>query len=258
MTHPSRHRRRSKLRSWYVWHRWLGVSAALLVTLLALTGIALNHTEALRLDERTVHAEPILAWYGIEPPGPLVSYEVGGQRLTQAGAHWYLQTEPLAGEFAPLRGAVSMQPLLAAASSDAVWLLTEQGEVVERMAAEAGVPEGVRRLGRHADGHLVLDAASGYFRSDSEIAHWQKSHTEPATVRWSAPTPVPQSLRTSILHRHRGAGLSLERVLLDLHSGRLLGNGGVYVMDAAAIVMLVLAGSGTWLWLGGLLRRRRR
>jgi uncharacterized iron-regulated membrane protein len=47
---------------------------------------------------------------------------------------------------------------------------------------------------------------------------------------------------------YRGIGLSAERVMLDLHSGRILGRAGVYLVDAAAIVFLLLAVSGTWLW----------
>jgi len=42
--------------------------------------------------------------------------------------------------------------------------------------------------------------------------------------------------------------LPMERIMLDLHSGRILGRAGVYIMDAAAIGFLVLAASGVWLW----------
>ena len=47
---------------------------------------------------------------------------------------------------------------------------------------------------------------------------------------------------------YRGYGLTLERVLLDLHSGRVLGSAGVLLVDAAAILFLLLAISGLWLW----------
>ena len=256
MTHPSRHRRRSKLRSWYVWHRWLGVSAAVLVVILAVTGIALNHTEALQLDQRAVRSEALLGWYGIDTTASLVSYDLDTRHLTQADAHWYLDTTPLPGEHPPLRGAVALPGMFAAASVDAVWLLTERGELVERMGAGAGVPAGIRRLGIDADGRLVVEAAEGTYRSDEQLMQWQPAATA-ANVDWARPAELPPSLRDVIVEQHRGAGLSLERVLLDLHSGRLFGRLGVYVMDAAALVLLLLAGSGTWLWLRGLLRRRR-
>lgn len=50
----------------------------------------------------------------------------------------------------------------------------------------------------------------------------------------------------------------MERVILDLHSGRLLGNYGVYFSDIVALLMVFLAGSGLWLWSMRLLRERER
>ena len=257
MTHPSRHRRSSKLRSWYVWHRWLGVCASLLVLVLAVTGILLNHTEALRLDARQVHSEALLTWYGIDGPAHLTSYAVGPKRLTQGGQRWFLDAKPLPGEFPPLRGAVRLQSLLVAATSDALWLLTEQGEVVERMDNRAGIPAGIRRIGTDADGHLLIDTDGGYWRGDRDLVQWQPVE-QPAQVRWAAPEPVPDALRQEILQFYRGAGLPLERVLLDLHSGRIFGGWGVFLMDAAAVVLVMLACSGVWLWWRGRSRRRRQ
>ncbi len=39
-----------------------------------------------------------------------------------------------------------------------------------------------------------------------------------------------------------------DRVLLDLHTGRFFGSAGPYVMDAAAILLLVVASSGVYNW----------
>lgn len=256
MTHPSRHRR-SKARSLYVWHRWLGISAALLAMILAITGIALNHTEQLKLDQRPVRSEALLAWYGIESPKQLISYSMAANRLTQAGDHWYLNAEALTGEFAPLRGALSLAGTLVAVGPDSVWLLTPQGQVVERMGRGAGVPAAIRRIGTDSEGRVLIDSEQGFFRSDRNLVQWQPVAT-PGQVRWAAPEPLPTELRDRILQRYRGAGLSMERVLLDLHSGRLFGAGGVYVMDAAAVILLLLAASGVWLWARAVLRRRRR
>ena len=257
MTHPSRHRRRTKLRSWYVWHRWLGVCASLLVLVLAVTGILLNHTETLRLDSRQVRSEALLTWYGIDGPGRLTSYASGPVRLTHGGERWFLGAKPLPGEFPPLRGAVLLQSLLVAATPDALWLLTEQGGVVERMDNRAGIPADIRRIGTDADGRVLIDAASGYLRGDQSLLQWQPVK-QPAQVRWSAPEPVPDPLRQQILQTYRGVGLPLERVMLDLHSGRIFGSRGVYLMDAAAVVLVLLACSGVWLWWRGRSRRRRQ
>lgn len=257
MTQHNRHRLRAKLRSWYVWHRWLGILAALFVVMLAVTGIALNHTEALRLDQRLLQNTALLGWYDIELPQELASYTTAAGRLTQIGKRWFLDQQQLAGEFNELRGAVVAYSLLVAAGSDSVWLLTERGEVAEHMDRSAGVPPSVQRIGVDANHHLVLDAASGFYRSDSDLLQWRR--TEPTeAVQWAKAQPLPDGLRNQLLRQYRGPGLPLERVLLDLHSGRIFGSWGVYLMDGAALIMVLLAGSGVWLWLRAQLSRSRR
>ncbi len=64
----------------------------------------------------------------------------------------------------------------------------------------------------------------------------------------SQPGVLPTGLEQDLLYLYRGKGLSLERLLLDLHSGRLLGNAGVYIVDVAALLFIFLALSGSWMW----------
>jgi len=52
------------------------------------------------------------------------------------------------------------------------------------------------------------------------------------------------------LQRHfRGEVLPVERVLLDLHSGRFFGRFGPWIFDTIAVLLILLALSGTWIWL---------
>jgi uncharacterized iron-regulated membrane protein len=46
----------------------------------------------------------------------------------------------------------------------------------------------------------------------------------------------------------RGEGLSLSRIILDLHSGRFFGVIGVILYDLAAICLVILGITGTMLW----------
>jgi uncharacterized iron-regulated membrane protein len=59
---------------------------------------------------------------------------------------------------------------------------------------------------------------------------------------------VSPGLKETLEKTYRGVGLPLERVMLDLHSGRILGRAGVYLVDTAAVLFLLLAISGVWLW----------
>ena len=50
------------------------------------------------------------------------------------------------------------------------------------------------------------------------------------------------------MQAYRGGGLPLERVILDLRSGRIVGQWGVYVVDGAALLFLALVITGLWMW----------
>ncbi len=252
----TRHRRhpRIKLRSFYVWHRYLGVSAAVFVLVLAASGLALNHTETLRLDERYVGSRALLAWYGIAAPEPDGSYAAGGHLITHVGERLFLDTTPLPGEFRELTGVVAAPGLLVVVADGDALLLTPEGELIERLSGEDGVPAGIQAVGMNPnrDG-VVVRASHGLYRPDAELLSWSHTGLDAGAVSWSQPVPTPPALAAEIKRAYLGRTLPLERVILDLHSGRILGAWGPWAMDTAAAVLLLLALSGSWMWL----KRRR-
>lgn len=74
------------------------------------------------------------------------------------------------------------------------------------------------------------------------------SRVSAMNIRWALPATLDKTSRQQLDNAWRGNGLPLERIMLDLHSGRILGQWGVYLMDAAAILFLLLSASGVWLW----------
>ena len=87
-------------------HRWLGLFAAAFALLLAITGLLLNHADALQLDRHRFQADWLLQLYGVEPP-PLIA-------VRQAREHWIsLWGQQLFVDAEPLRG-MSGSALLAA------------------------------------------------------------------------------------------------------------------------------------------------
>ena len=244
--HPKQKPAGRRLRSLYLWHRWIGMTAAVFVVLLSVTGLALNHTEQMGLDSRHVASGPLLDWYGIRAPDDITVYAAGSLTVASLGRQVYIGTAQLPGTEAPVTGAVALDDFIVVGLKDQLLLLTRDGELVERLDETAGVPAGIQALGTSASGRLAVAGADGDFTTDSDLSRWQRSSG--SGVTWSTPvTPAP-ALVTALQQSYRGSGLSLERVMLDLHSGRILGAWGVYLMDAAAIVFLLLAASGIWLW----------
>lgn len=259
-----RKRHRIKLRSVYVWHRYVGVSVALSLLILVVTGIMLNHTDGLRLAQRYVHAPWLLNWYGIHPPQQVSAYPAQGHWLSQWDAQIYFDTRtldtPPAGS---LRGMVATADMLIAAWPDSVLLLTPRGERIDRLDSGGGLPEHIQAIGLSA-GRVVVRSAQGLYRADKDLLNWQAlpatdAHSaDTLRINWSRSRPLPDALRQTLSQRYRGHGLPLERVVQDIHSGRILGRWGVWLVDAAAVLMGFLALSGVWLWGTRLLRGQTR
>jgi len=55
----------------------------------------------------------------------------------------------------------------------------------------------------------------------------------------------------TITQQYRGEGLSVERVLLDFHSGHIFGPMGVFIYDLLAVAVGFLSISGLVLWIRG-------
>ena len=239
-----------KLKAFYLWHRYTGLVAAILVLLLAVTGLLLNHTDRLQLERRHVQVGWILDWYGIRMPDEVTSYALGGGRhLTRVGRHLYLDERELEGEYQTLIGAVALPDLIAVAADDQILLLTPEGELIERLTGAEGVPAGMRKLGTTREGRLLVAGAHALYAPDEDFLRWEHWTGDPATTEWVRPGPLPERLRAALEAHYRGEILPWERVILDWHSGRFFGRYGPWVMDAAAVLLILLAASGSWIFL---------
>lgn len=123
----------NKLRSLYVWHRYFGLTAALLVLVLALTGLMLNHTERLKLSQSFVQSDWLLDWYKIQLPSEPISYHVAGQWITQIESDLFFNEQRIENDVSQLHGAVELNDMIIAAAGDVVLLLTDDGELIEKL-----------------------------------------------------------------------------------------------------------------------------
>lgn len=226
------------------WHRRLGLAAALLVLLAAVTGIVINHADALGLPQRHLQAPWLLRLYGIAPPVLRGAWPAGPRWVSQWGTRLALDEQPLpAPEVEQVLGVFALGDWLVVADRQQLVVLGSRGELIDRLAMPAG-SAAVRAAA--AGSAVVVEAADGrQLRSDEALSTWSAAAT-PAPATWAVAQSLPAKMHDALLARWRGGGISVERLLLDLHSGRWLGRGGVWLMDAAAIVLIVLAASGAW------------
>jgi hypothetical protein len=247
MTRSHKNRSPAKLlRSLYIWHRYIGLAAALFVIVLTLTGLLLNHTDEIGLDSIAVTSPVLLDWYGIHAPDDIRAFDTGLLTVAELDGRLFANATRLPGIEGKLVGAVAVNDLVVAAVGDQLVLLTPTGELVERMDSSVGVPSGIQAIGRGNSGLPVIRTDLGNYQSDAGVTKW--TGTNATGVRWATAVTLDETGRQSLDKAWRGNGLPLERILLDLHSGRILGQWGVYLMDAAAILFLLLSASGVWLW----------
>lgn len=245
-SNPRAHHRRHF--SFYILHRYLGLLAALFVLLLAITGIILNHTETLRMDEKKINSNTILDWYGINTDIPENGYRAGTHWISHQNQSVFFDERLLDLSLGKLTGAVAMEQFLVISGEDKVVLLTQQGELVDVMDRASGLPDGkIQRLGFLNAQQLVMETEQGVSIASPDLLTWKKS--EENDFKWSQRAKLPEALQTAMAKNWRGEGVTLERLILDLHSGRLFGgSSGVLLMDLAALIMILLVISGMWMW----------
>lgn len=231
----------------FLWHKRAGLFAAVLVVILAITGIVLNHTEELQLDESYVDSSLLLGWYGIEPKGEVVSYKTGNHTISVLDGHVFFNSYPITTSTQAFHGAVWAEQLIVLAFDTELILLTHDGEIVERMPTGQSFTN-IQRIGIKYKRPVIETSDPLYYMADEHILDWDVIINE--DIAWAKKIRLSDSKMTVLMDSFRGRGLTLERVLLDLHSGRIFGEYGVYLMDAAAVALLWLSGSGFWVWWG--------
>lgn len=227
------------------WHRRVGIAAAVFMVAIAVTGVLLNHTLALRLADRTVTHEWLMALYGVAQPPPVRSFLVGRRRISQVADRIYLDAQAAVASSSPLAGAIAVADGYLIATKDRLFLVDSDGVLIE--AVQTGFDD-ISAIG-HAPGHPVAVRRAGSVLAalPADLNRWH-ALGETAAVVWSTPVVLSRADRSALTKLYQGPGFNLERILLDLHSGRLFGPVGVWLVDAVAIISVVLAVTGIWLW----------
>ncbi|MEQ1592932.1 MAG: PepSY domain-containing protein [Thiobacillaceae bacterium] len=223
------------------WHARLGVAAALVFIVLIVTGLALNHTEQLGLAHRSIQSESLSHWYGLPPPRLLAVYEADGQFVATPDA-WLYRNLRLPGNGGIVVGAVRTPAMLAIATAQSVSLFTPTGEMIDTLRGAALPHQPITALGQIGD-RIVVQTQQGDF-SSADGLDWQTVSGN--AVIWSHNQPTdPKTIAR--ISQQLAPALPIERVVLDLHSGRLFGHYGPFFVDAAALVLLALSLSGIWI-----------
>ena len=194
-------------------HRWAGATLAVFVLFLSLTGIAVNHSSDLGLDRRYVTWNWLLDAYGMGMPESYAGRVVTG-------------------------------PLVVVGDGRRVHVLLASGDLVESIDLVGQLSGAIERVGL-ADGRVIVAGGGSLLRSDADVTEFEIwTDGQPSEIDWSAAVRPDAPGLEALEAAWRGRGVTVERVLLDLHSGRIFKLPGRVLLDIIAIGLILLSISG--------------
>lgn len=237
--------RQGNSRKTWVWrlHLWSGLGAAAILLLIAITGLLLNHTATLQLAQRGVTQQWLLRWYSLVEPGSQAVVALEHNLLVQLGDSFYMDGTLLPGRVAPLLGALQLADgRVVVADAQGLSLYSPAAELIDNLPYPGS--GGAQAL------HYAPDTQTIYFSQQSgvqatgvELLGW-RPQALPEQTLWPRLQPPTQAQLDTYLPRYYEGAVSYERLLQDLHTGRLFGPFGVVLFDLAAVVVLLQIGTG--------------
>lgn len=241
-------------RFYYKSHRLIGVVSALFFVVLAVTGPLLLHGKDLNLHEKWVSNDFVLSFYDTDPANPPRGVETEAGWVLAVDGVFLLNQRLLGRDQGVLIGATVDGDYLVIASDHGLSLLTRDGDAIEHLGPDA-LPGPVLRIGA-ASQRVVIETPQGLYRSDDDYLSWNSA--DGGDVLWVEVNDNPPAEESAwALEAYRRHLVTMHRLMTDIHSGRIVGGWGPYMMDAAAIAMLLMVASGLINWWSNLRRFRR-
>ncbi len=230
----------------HIWHRYIGVTVSLFVIILSATGLFLNFSDTLKLNKTHTSSSWLLDHYNIGNFN-VSSFQTNKHLISQASNFVYLNGRYALNLNESLVGALNLNEYILLATQTSLVVIDRDGQIIDEIGEFTGLPENPLGISITEDGHPVIRGINTYWRGSNELSAWQP--LKGPHPKWVAPTETPNNINTLIQQHARSNEISYERVLLDLHSGRLLGGWGQNIMSVVAILLVILAVTGIVIWL---------
>lgn len=231
-------------------HRIIGISSFIFLLIFAITGLLLQHTSWLHLDQKYVPASLSKFLYGTIVH-ETIDYETDNHWISQAGSFLYIDGHPVPYiELNNLQGVVENETYIWVVGDNKLWVLSKQGEIIDELSFLGGLPDIATKIGRNHEGAIVIGGLRNDWLINEDIRDWQVYRR--TQVSWALPARnlnMPKHIKESVLVHVNNHLINWERVFLDFHSGRLFGIVGVVIADMAALLLLFLSATGIFLWI---------
>lgn len=226
----------------YRWHRRIGTSAALFVIWIVISGWLLNHSDSLGLAQVEFHNAWLAKWYGLPVQSPETMFATGTHTLITNDDNVIFDGHSLGLQKMHPIGMAQSQKFVAIASENFLLLLDHEGHMVDSLNSNDLPSPHIDKIGVGCGG-IALDN-KGEIVASSDGIEWQPCRD---TIEWSAAQAMPAE-QFKRFQNLLAPNISLEKLVVDLHTGRFFGRYGPWVIDIVGGCLLLLALSGLWLY----------
>lgn len=197
-------------------HRYLGGTLAIFLILFIITGVLLNHSEELNLSQKHINL-----------PNKL-------------------KTQQTESQCQPLRGVIAIKDLIIIACSQQIALITQKGKIIEQLTTTQLPPGNIQTIAKDQN-ELIIKTEQGTYRYDENIITWKP--TEPKNYNWTPTKQLPAKLKKQLTKNNPTPGKPLTDFLLNLHTLKIIGPAGKWLLDIIALALLILTLTGLLKWI---------
>ncbi len=239
--------RRNKALSLYIWHRYAGLFASLFVIFITITGIVLNHTDDLTLKKKHINNRFVLDHYNVQAPATILRFKTAQHTITQADDMLFINEQLPISIDSSLKGAVKYAGFSLVALSDTLLLIDSNNQLIETLSELDGVPNTISHIGIDEQRRVHLLANNETFVLTDELT--LNAIPSNNDVNWARNNSVSTKDKDIIIARYQSQIISVETLILDIHSGRFFGAYGALFFDFVGTILLFLAFTGLIIWL---------
>jgi hypothetical protein len=243
------------------WHRHIGIFTAFFLIFLSLTGIALNHTDSFNLAKIHINNNFLLNHYGIKAANdvryfPSFKHDEQIHQISITDNLVWIDDNLLTESPERVISVSAIKAMddlnvIVVATAHQLSLFNIEGELLDKLGNESNLPHPIIGTGIYR-GFYVIETQDKLYQTDKQFYEWNEiTELNITPIKVEAVKAISSDENQLLLanKRFRGQFLTLERLIVDGHSGRIFGVIGVLIMDIVAILLIMLSISGVYIWL---------
>ncbi len=226
-------------------HHKIGLVCAIFIIIISVTGFAINHTTDFGLANTPVTQKWLLDLYKIKAPEQLLTYSSQQQTITLADNLIWLNERFVLEADSKMTMAAITGSFIIAANKSQLYVMDKTGELQETQDVSTDLPTPIDAMAVDTNNILWILSNDTYYQSDADLIDWYNK-TPQTPLNWIT---LKTSTQPDLILQVRSIHLNWQKVILDLHSGQLLGGFGKFLWDLVAFCLIFLAISGATLYI---------